>query len=218
MEEKVILFQGDSITDCGREKENNSHNGRGYAHLTEAYLKATEPYTFTCYNRGISGNRVVDLYARIKKDMINLKPDYISILIGINDIWHEYTKQNGVDAEKYEMVYGLIIEEVKKALPDVKIMLLEPFVLPGVATVDDEEHPDRWEYFSSQIVVRQQVVRRLAEKYGLVFVPLQEAFDRANADAPMGYWLQDGVHPTPAGHELIKNEWLKGFKKLRGLE
>lgn len=215
MEEKVILFQGDSITDCGRDREKCSHNGRGYAHMAEAELMAKEPYRFTCYNRGISGNRVVDLYARIKKDLINLKPDYLSILIGINDVWHEYTQKNGVDAEKFEMVYGLLIEEVKKALPDVKIMIMEPFVLPGSATSTDEENPGRWEYFSSQCVLRRQAAKRVAEKYDLLFLPLQELFEKANENAPEGYWLCDGVHPTPAGHVLIKEQWLKAFEKLR---
>lgn len=214
MENKIILFQGDSITDVGRDRENCIHNGRGYAHLVQAQLGYEKPFVYTCYNRGISGNRVVDLYARIKKDMINLKPDYMSILIGINDVWHEYTSQNGVDAQKYEMVYDLLIRELKAALPNLKLMLLEPFVLPGSATENTEEHPDRWEYFSAQCKLRQQAVRRLAHKYDLVFVPLQQEFNRVHENAPEGYWLGDGVHPTPAGHELIKRSWLKGFWEI----
>ena len=215
MENKIIVFQGDSITDCGRDKEKNAQNGRGYAHLTEAYLKCTEPLAYTCYNRGISGNRVVDLYARIKKDMINLKPDYMSILIGINDVWHEYTNMNGVDAPKFEKVYGMLIEELQEALPDLKIMILEPFVLHGSATNTDEERPGRWEHFASECILRRQAAKRVAEKYGLVFVPLQELFDEVSANTPEGYWLADGVHPTPAGHELIKREWLKAFEKMK---
>lgn len=214
MEQKVIVFQGDSITDCGRDKEKTLHNGRGYAHLAQAELTYSKPCVYTCYNRGVSGNKVVDLYARIKKDMINLKPDYMSILIGINDVWHEYDDQNGVDAEKFEMVYGLIIEELKKALPDLKLMLLEPFVLPGRATENNEEHPGRWEFFKKECDLRAAAVKRLSEKYGLVFVPLQEHFDKVSQNTPDGYWLKDGVHPTPAGHELIKRQWLKGFEKL----
>ena len=215
MEQNVILFQGDSITDCGRDREKLTHNGRGYPHLVAAQLTADEPMVYKCINRGISGNRVVDLYSRIKIDMINLKPDYMSILIGINDVWHEYTRQNGVDAEKFEMVYGLIIDELKKALPNLKIMILEPFVLHGSATNTDEEHPGRWEHFSAECVLRRQAARRIAEKYGLVFVPLQELLDKVSTDTPEGYWLVDGVHPTPAGHELIKREWLKAFESLK---
>lgn len=212
---KVILFQGDSITDCGRDKEKHTNNGRGYPHLVNAYLSCTQPEDYTCINRGISGNRVVDLYARIKIDMINLQPDYMSILIGINDVWHEYTRKNGVAADKFEMVYGLMIEELQKALPDLKIMIMEPFVLHGSATNTDEEHPGRWEHFSSECVLRQAAAKRVAEKYNLIFVPLQELFDTVSANTPEGYWLADGVHPTPAGHELIKQEWLKAFALMK---
>lgn len=215
MEPKVILFQGDSITDCGRDHDAQTHNGRGYPHLVDAQLTADEPMTYKCINRGISGNRVVDLYARIKIDMINLKPDYMSILIGINDVWHECSRQNGVDAEKFEMVYGLIIEELKAALPDLKIMIMEPFVLHGGATNSDEANPGRWEYFDSQCALRREAAKRVAEKYGLVFLPLQELLNRVSADTPEGYWLWDGVHPTPAGHELIKREWLKAFETMK---
>ena len=215
MKERIILFQGDSITDCSRDRENDSYYGQGYPLLVAAHLGCNEPGKYICLNRGISGNRVVDLYSRIKMDMINLKPDYMSILIGINDVWHEYTRQNGVDADKFEMVYGLMIEELLKALPDLKIMIMEPFVLPGSATITDEEHPGRWEHFSSECLLRREAAKRIAEKYDLVFVPLQELLDQVNENMPMGYWLFDGVHPTHAGHELIKNQWLKAFEKLR---
>ena len=88
-------------------------------------------------------------------------------------------------------------------------------MLPGSATISDEEHPGRWEHFASECVLRRQAAKRVAEKYGFVFVPLQELLERVNENAPMGYWLADGVHPTPAGHELIKQEWLNGFEKMK---
>lgn len=215
MEKKVIVFQGDSITDCGRNRENDGL-GLGYPNRVSGVLMAEEPYRYVCKNRGISGNRVVDLYARIRIDMINLKPDYLSILVGVNDVWHEISRQNGVDAAKYEMVYGLMIEELKRDLPELKIMILEPFVLPGSATVDTEEIPDRLQRFRTEVKLRAEAAKRIAQKYDLTFVPLQEVFDAANADAPeMGYWLRDGVHPTMAGHELIKREWLKAFETMK---
>ena len=212
---KLILFQGDSITDCGRDKDNHRHMGHGYATMVAGAVMAENPGQYRCMNRGISGNRIVDLYARIKLDMINLKPDYMSILIGINDVWHEIGGHNGVDAEKFEMVYDWMIQELLRDVPGLKLMLLEPFVLPGRATCNTEEIPDRWEYFRTETDLRRAAVKRLAEKHGLVFVPLQEKFNAANADAPAdGYWLADGVHPTAAGHELIKQAWLEGFAKL----
>ena len=89
-------------------------------------------------------------------------------------------------------------------------------MLPGTATENNEEHPARWEYFRSEVELRAQAAKRVAEKYNLLFVPLQKMFDEVNAAAPQsGYWLSDGVHPTPAGHERIKQQWLKAFQELK---
>ena len=211
---KVILFQGDSITDAGRARDNDRATGSGYVRLTEAELGCTYPEQYTYYNRGISGNRIVDVYARIKADIINLAPDYMSILIGINDVWHEWTKKNGVSAEKFEKIYDMLIEEVKAELPNIQIMILEPFVLPGSATESNDEQVGRYEYFRSETLLRAEVARRIAKKHGLVFVPLQEKFDAAN-DAHPGIWLSDGVHPASAGACLIKNEWIRAFESIR---
>lgn len=213
--EKIILFQGDSITDAGRNKETHVHMGYGYATMVAGELGANNPYGYRFYNRGISGNRVVDLFARMKSDMVNLKPDIMSILIGVNDVWHEYTRQNGVSAEKYELVYGLMIEELRRELPKLKIMILEPFVLPGSATENTKEHPNRWEYFRDEVKLRAEAAKRIAQKYDLLFIPLQDTFTAANVDAPYdGYWLRDGVHPTAAGHTLIKCAWIKAFESM----
>jgi lysophospholipase L1-like esterase len=211
---KVILFQGDSITDAGRTRDNDLGTGTGYVRLTEAELGCTYPLVYTYYNRGISGNRIVDVYARIKADIINLAPDYMSILIGINDVWHEYTRQNGVSAEKFERIYDMLITEVKEALPNIKIMILEPFVLSGSATENNEEHPARYDFFRKETLLRAVVARRIAEKHNLIFVPLQEKFDEAEAAHP-GIWLGDGVHPRSAGACLIKNEWIRAFESIR---
>ena len=212
---KLILFQGDSITDCSRNRELSHSLGFGYARMVAGQLGVDFPGKYCFLNRGIGGNRSVDVYARIKQDLINLQPDYLSILMGVNDVWHEYTRQNGVSAEKFELIYSLIIEEIKQALPDTKIMILEPFVLRGEKTCTTVEFPGRWEHFSSEVPLRAMATKRIAERYGLVFVPLQEVFDAAERLEPSdGYWLSDGVHPTSAGHELIKRQWLKGFEQL----
>lgn len=212
---KKILFQGDSITDSCRRNEWGNNIGFGYATLVASALGFAEPYQYDFINKGVSGNRIVDLYARIKKDIINLKPDYLSILIGVNDVWHEVAEKNGVDAQKFELVYGLLIEELKTALPALKIMILEPFTLPGDVT-DPEDKPGRYASLRKEVELRAEAAKRIAQKHGLVFVPLQKLFDEANATAPVrGSWLWDGVHPTAAGHELIKNEWLKAFELLK---
>lgn len=203
-----ILFQGDSITDCGRNRDNDSYLGHGYPRFVQGKLMVAEPGVHTFVNRGVSGNRIVDVYARIKADIINLAPDVMSILIGINDVWHEVTKKNGVAAAKFEMIYDMLITEIKEELPDIKIMILEPFVLKGCATL---EH---WSEFHSETLLRAQAAKRIAEKHNLAFIPLQEMFDSMPDCVSPDYWAGDGVHPTAAGHELISREWIKAFKTL----
>lgn len=205
---KTILFQGDSITDASRSREIEGDMGKGYPILVKAELGFENPGEYTFINKGISGNRVVDVYARIKNDIINLKPDIMSILIGVNDVWHEVSYTNGVDADKYMKIYSMLIEEVKAALPDIKIMILEPFVLKGTATTD------AWKIFEKEVAKRAEKAKEISEKYNLPFIPLQEKFDELTKKAPSDYWLADGVHPTPAGHELIKREWIKAFNKM----
>ncbi len=209
MERKKILFQGDSITDAGRDYNGDYHMGFGYATLVGAALNCERPNEFVCQNRGISGNRVIDLLARVKADMINLKPDYMSILIGVNDVWHELGGNcNGVSAERFEVYYNLLIEQLQEALPDLKLMILEPFLTEGTGTSFD---PAYWSEFRSEVDKRAAVARRVAEKHGLIFVPLQERFDEVIKIAPAEHWTHDGVHPTAAGHEIIKRAWLEAF-------
>jgi len=205
---KTILFQGDSITDAGRSREFFWNPGVGYSTLIRGELGLAYPGQYCVLNRGISGNRIVDLYARIKADMINLKPDILSVLIGVNDVWHEIEYKNGVDAEKFYKIYSMLIEEIKEALPNTKLILLEPFVLKGNGT---EEH---WETFYTEVRKRAQKTEEAAQKYGLSFVALQEMFEDAAKRMPNEYWLMDGVHPTTAGHGLIKRAWMKTFLNL----
>ncbi len=212
---KVILFQGDSITDCGRARDNDIRLGDGYARLVEAALGFDYPEEYTFINRGIGGNRIVDLYARIKADIINLKPDYMSLLIGVNDVWHELDWNNGVDAEKFEMVYTLLLEEVRAALPDLKIMIFLPYVLEGPCTCNTEARPNKFDLFSAEVAKRARAAKRVAEKFGLPYIDLQAEFDKACETADPTYWCADGVHPTAKGHELIKRLWLEGFEKIK---
>lgn len=212
---KLILFQGDSITDCGRNREDIVSTGVGYAHMVKGQLGYENPGEYGFINKGISGNRIVDVYARIKTDIINLKPDYMSLLIGVNDVWHELGgKHNGVSAQKFEKIYDMLIAEILEALPNIKILILEPFVLEGKATAATEAEPDRWDYFRTEVPLRAAAAKRIAEKYGFPFVKLQNKFDEACEQMPAYYWLGDGVHPTPMGHWIIKNEWIKTFQGM----
>ena len=213
---KLILFQGDSITDCGRKREDITSTGMGYMHMVKGQLGCECPNAYEFINMGISGDRIVDVYTRIKKDIINLKPDYMSILIGVNDVWHELGgKMNGVSAGKFEKIYDMMIAEIKEALPNIKIMILEPFVLEGTATAATEAEPERWNYFRTEVPLRAEAAKRIAKKYGLPYIPLQEKFDEACKQAPAAYWLRDGVHPTSMGHWIIKNQWLEAFYAMQ---
>ncbi len=212
---KTIVFQGDSITDSIRKTDSENYTGSGYATMVKGYLGAEHPGAYRFYNRGISGNRISDLYARIKVDMINLAPDYMSILVGVNDVWHELRSQNGSTPEKFEKVYGLLIEELRQALPQIKLMILEPFILPGEVTEHLIDDPACWTRFKAGVTEMAAAARRVAQRYDIPFVELQAEFDRAAQLAPADYWLWDGVHPTQMGHELIKRAWLAAFEKLK---
>jgi len=212
---KRILFQGDSITDCGRPRDNFYGVGSGYPLLVKAALGAACPGEYEFINRGISGNRIVDLYARIKAHFINLKPDYASIYIGVNDTWHEISSQNGVDTAKFEKIYTMMLDEIYEACPDIKLIIISPYVLEGPSTCNTEEIPDRLERFRKDVAEKAEVCKRIAEKYGLPLIDLQAAFDEACTKAEPTYWAGDGVHPTPCGHELIKNLWIETFEKIK---
>jgi lysophospholipase L1-like esterase len=213
----TILFQGDSITDCARKRDasatpNNLEGlGQGYAMMAAAELLSTRPAdSLRVFNRGISGNRVVDLYARIQSDILNLKPDFLSILIGVNDTWHGKNPDwsNGVAIPKYERIYRDLLNEVREALPNVKLVLCEPFLLRCGVVRDD---------WVEEIDQRCAVVAKLSKEFGAVLVPFQSMFDAAVKLAPPEYWAADGVHPSAAGHLLMAKCWLEkttSFEKL----
>lgn len=205
---KILMF-GDSITDAYRNRELDndiSSYGHGYVKYVAGDLLCENPEKYEIINRGISGNRIVDLYARIKCDCWNLTPDFISILIGVNDVWHEIGSQNGVEIDRFEKVYRMLIEDTKKALPNTKILLCEPFVLCGTAT----EHA--YEKFL-EVKEYAKVVKKLAEEYGLYFLPLQQLVEDYAKKHTVEACLWDGVHPNIAGAKLIANAWVEFFKK-----
>lgn len=205
---KTILFQGDSITDAGRIRENPHDLGQGYSNFVAGRLGLQQPGVHSFLNRGFSGNRIVDLYARMKTDIINLHPDYMSILIGVNDVWHEKDMKNGVSTPKFKKIYGMLLEEVQEALPGIQIMLMEPFVLCGTATEDSIE------WFREEVGRRAQAVKELSDEFHLPFLPLQGDLDRLSQIAPAVHWLVDGVHPTPFFHQYLADRWLETFRTM----
>ena len=210
-----ILFFGDSITDAGRNRDNpnmQSGLGYGYVRVIADRLLGEKPDSHTIINTGISGNRIVDLYARIKTGVWQHEPELISILIGINDIWHEITHKNGVEPERFEKVYRMLIEDTQKKLPNARFILCEPFVLEGTATCATEEMPDRYERFK-QVYEYAEITKRLAKEYGFYFLPLQDKFTEAAKKLGAQYYAPDGVHPNVGGSSLIATEWMKLFNE-----
>lgn len=211
---KRILFIGDSITDAGRVYENPADMGRGYPLLIKASLGLDRP-ELEFVNRGVSGNRIVDLYARIKKDFINLKPNVASIYIGVNDVWHEIDWQNGVETDKFIKIYSNLIDEIKNALPNIKLILISPFVLEGVSTQNSEKDPERFQKFTIGITEKQMAVETISKKYGLPMIDLQTYFNMACKKNSPSLFSLDGVHPTPEGHELIKRLWIETYNNIK---
>ena len=205
-----ILFYGDSITDMIRIRDYADGYpyalGTGYPFVVVSKLSEENPTKHEFVNRGISGNRIVDLYSRIKCDCWNHSPDVISVLIGVNDIWHELSSQNGVELDRFEKVYRMMVEDTLKRLPNVKFMLLEPFVLEGSETKEKIEQFNEVKNYS-------KVIQKIAKDYNQIFVPLQARFDEMAKIYGADTYLFDGVHPSVAGSTLIANEWMKAFKE-----
>ncbi|ETT49226.1 GDSL family lipase [Paenibacillus odorifer] len=196
----VILFQGDSITDWGRNHEDASSLGVGYAMMVAARLGYLYPEkNLTFINRGIGGNRIVDLQGRWDKDCLDLKPTWVSIYIGINDTWRRFDSGEETTPEQFEASYRDLIERTRKSL-DAKLVLIEPFVLPV---------PEDRRTWRQDLDPKIHIVRELAREYGAPLVPLDGLFAAASVKAEPAYWAYDGVHPTPAGHALIADAWLK---------
>ena len=210
LKNNVILFQGDSITDSGRNREDSSCNtsgalGSGYPMLAGAeLLEKYSPLDLKIYNKGISGNKVYQLAERWDKDCLEIKPDILSILIGVNDIWHKLNGQYNGTVEIYRKDYVALLERTKKSLPGVKLIICEPFAVPGVKAVNDKWYPEFYDY--------QKAAREIADKFGATFVPFQKIFDEAQKKAPGVYWTGDGVHPTLAGAQLMAHAWLEAIK------
>lgn len=209
LREQVILFQGDSITDSGRNKEDTGFNtarnlGSGYPMLAgAAILNKYEALDLKIYNKGISGNKVFQLAERWDKDCLELKPDVLSILIGVNDIWHKLNGTYNGTAEIYRNDYIALLERTIKALPNVKLIICEPFAVKGVKAVDDKWYPEFFDY--------QKAAKDIARQFKATFIPFQSVYDEAQKRAPGSYWTGDGVHPSLAGAQLMAKAWMKAL-------
>lgn len=206
----TILFQGDSITDAGRQNRQNpipneqASMGKGYASMAAAALLTSRPeLNLSIYNRGISGNKVHQLAARWPKECLDHQPDVLSILIGVNDIWHGLNGRYDGTVETYENDYRTLLQRTRKALPNVQLVICEPFVL-RCGAVNDKWFPEFDHY--------RDAARKIADEYSAVFVPFQSMFKQALQFAPAKHWAGDGVHPSSHGAALMADFWLQAVR------
>lgn len=207
-----ILFQGDSLTDCGRDRTGHNKNalyGYGYVNLIASQLTCDYPGT-EVYNRAINGSRIGELYGRWIEDCLNIDCDILSILMGINDIGFAIRMNMGADAEEFEFIYDRLIKEKLDRAPATKIVLCEPFLFKIEENTPEggKDIVANWDLWNGEMTKRQAVVKRLAEKYNAVFVPFASEFEKAYEKAPPQHWSIDCIHATNAGHQLMARVWL----------
>ncbi len=204
----VLLFQGDSITDAGRDRDRgnlpNDPAGlaQGYVGMIARELVATFP-GWKCYNHGISGNRVIDLLGRWERDTLDFEPDLVSVLIGVNDTWHRYIGGTGIPVGHYETYYRMLLEDTRARRSSCQFVLCEPFALPGGAFKDE---------WMPELRERMGVVRHLAAEFDAVYVPFQQMFEREMSRHTPTELAADGVHPSELGHRLMAKAWRKAVR------
>jgi len=206
---RIIVFQGDSVTDSSRNREQQGFNdpaglGGGYAGMAVGQLLGQMPENhWECYNRGVSGHKVFQLADRWQADCLALRPDVLSILIGVNDFWH--TLSHGYDGTvaTYEQDYRALLDRTRVDLPDVILIIGEPFAVTGGTALSEAWYPAYAAY--------REAAKRIAEDYGATWIAYQSIFDEALMRAPVEHWCPDGVHPAPAGNYLMAQAWLDAF-------
>ena len=173
--------------------------------IVSELLGANPRKNLKCYNRGISGHKVFQLANRWDIDCINLQPDVLSILIGVNDYWHVLNGHYDGTAQIYEEDYRQLLARTKRALPDTKLIIGEPFAVAGGSAIDEA-----WEPFNEY----RKIAKKLAKEFDAAFLPYHQIFSNALEIAAVEYWCPDGVHPSIAGGYLMKNAWLTAFKEI----
>jgi lysophospholipase L1-like esterase len=195
----TVLFQGDSITDAGRDRQGGEDLGRGYAMLAAAWFAARHPERRVRFiNRGIGGDRIADLEARWQADAIDLRPAWLSIMVGINNTWRRYDRDDPTPHDLFEAIYRRILGRARDEL-GARLVILEPFIVPVSEQV---------ERMREDLDPKIAIVRRLAREHEAIYVPLDGIFAAAAARREPAFWSADGVHPSLPGHALIAQAWL----------
>lgn len=200
---QIILFQGDSITDCGRRKEMFFPMGEGYPAKIATIYKELYPNTPVQFvNRGISGDRVCDILERYQEDIKDVQPDFISLLVGINDVWRRYDENNPMSLEDFTKYYKQLLQQLKEDFSQVPIIMIEPFLIP-TDPLKDKWHED--------LDPKIQVVRKLATEYATYYLAMDGIFASlvASKTHQASELSLDGVHPTSLGHSVIATSWME---------
>lgn len=202
-DKSVVLFQGDSVTHASRGADWVPNIGLGYAMIASSMFSVKYPEKQVEFvNRGFPGREVKDLETVWQEDCLDLKPNLVSLMMGINDCWRRYDKGVVTSPEEFEEKYREILDLTINTL-NPKIILMEPFLLP----VTKEQL-----LWREDLDPKINIVRKLAIEYKTLFVPTDGLFAQACTKAPPAFWAEDGVHPTPAGHALIAKAWLDVVK------
>lgn len=213
---KNIVFEGDSITHYDHVPENKYNIGWGYVLFVQAILSRKRPQQYNCINTGRGGDRVVDLYARERVDGICRKPDVASFLVGVNDTLYRWlNNDNGTSLTRYREIYEMMLEDHLKELPNLKIIIMEPFILPGSITAAT---PELLKSLTEDVYERARISREIADKFGVPFVSLQKRLTEEAEKYGPDYILFDGVHPTTYANTFIAEEWVKCFEGKYGLD
>ncbi|MCR5208427.1 MAG: SGNH/GDSL hydrolase family protein [Eubacterium sp.] len=198
----TVLFEGDSITDCGRNYGELYDLGDGYPRYAAEFIKKKYPdCSFTFINKGVSGFRSADLVRRWSKDCISLKPDFVSILIGINDTWRRYDSGDPTSAEEFKRNLRYILNETKEKL-GVPVMLLSPFLI--------EMTPAQKEW-REDLDPKKELTKKLAKEFGCIYVPLDEIMSEAALTTEKRLLSEDGVHPAEEGKKVIARAYADAF-------
>ena len=204
-----LLFQGDSITDAGRNRNSGPLTGGGYPFLIAAKAGAAFPERGLVFmNRGVGGDKITELQARWEKDTLDLKPDILSILIGVNDSAQAIAPKSPQTIDEYAKTYDQLLGDALAANPKVKFVLCEPFF------VNKDKPNQRAMEMQREVKARAAVVEKLAAKYQTPVVRFQKLFDDACDKAPASYWIPDGVHPSHSGYQLMADEWIRTVDKF----
>ena len=215
LERKRILFQGDSITDAGRNRTNPTANtglGDGFVTMIAGELGCKYPHV-DVLNRGAGGDRIGDLYRRWLEDMRNIDFDMISILIGVNDVGNELRLGKGSDTERFAFIFERMLEEVRQSHPGAKIVLCQSFLLRRDLAQTGREHPifgndiyENYDHWAELLAEQTPVIRELAEKYDAIYVPFWEALKAV--DMPAEDLTPDGGHMTARGNYILAQAWI----------